>query len=497
MTIKPDRYNVRIDPPEAFVPRRLTQAVLERVLYNGTVRTPLNANGLREAVDRLHSFGAESIAVAFLWSMRNPVHEVMAKERLAEWFPALPVTLSHEVLPSIGEWTRTSATVLSAYARPVVSAYLRRLEADLARRGYRGRLLVMQSNGGTATVPEIERRAVVLLASGPAAGPAAGLYVTRQTSRPNVITVDMGGTSFDVSMINKGSAAVSTELQVDGQPIGIPAYEIHSIGAGGGSVASAGRQRRALECWPAQCGSRARSACYQKGGVEPTVTDANVVLGFLDESNPLGGSLVLNKGLAETAIREKIAVPLDIGLVEAALAIHALVNNNMVQAIRALSVQRGIDPRHYALVVGGGAGPIHGARLAEILGMQGVLIPREAGVLCALGMVRTRVRHDYVRTRPEGSEAPDLPTINRLFDEMESHALHDFQAEGIAGENVTIERSVDMLYRNQVKELNVSIGSGTLRPTDIEAACLRFHEAHEARYTYSIPGAPIDLHHWE
>jgi N-methylhydantoinase A len=492
---KPDRYNLRMDPFDPFVPRRLRQTVSERIRWDGSIVRPLDVDDLRRAVDALIAYGAETIGVALLWSVRNPSHELEIRDHLEKWLPDIPVLLSHEVRSELGEWYRTSATVLSAYIRPVLAAYLHKLEDQLRTCGYRQRLLVMQLNGGTASVAEIERRPVQALASGPAAGPAAALHIGRQFSASDLITVDMGGTSFDVTMLVDGTPGVSSDFQVDGHPVGVPALDVHSIGAGGGSVAFVDTGG-ALRVGPRSAGSSPGPACYQRGGAEPTVSDADLLLGFLDEGNPLGGSLTLSKARALEAIESKIATPLGITPIKAALAIFAIVNQNMAHAIKGLSVHRGIDPRGFALVVGGGAGPIHGTTLAQMLGISRVIIPREAGVFCALGMVRANVRHDYVRALPQRSEVLDAELITAAFRDMEEEAVTDLVAEGFSLDDIILTRSVDALYRNQVKEINVPVSSGDLNLEEIAAICSRFHDAHERRYTYAILEAPIDFRHW-
>jgi N-methylhydantoinase A len=495
--LKPERYNLRMDPPEPFVPRYLRLGLSERIIYTGKERRPVELDELDRILDFFQQEHVESIAVTLLWAGRNPSHELQVLERIQERLPGVFVCASSDVLPVIGEWKRTSATVLSAYIKPGLSQYLRSLESLLRKDGLSPRLLVMQANGGAATVNVIDKRPVFAVGSGPAASPAAALRVGTEFGRRDLIAVDMGGTSFDVAVIKDGHASVSNECKVADLPLGVDALDIISIGAGGGSIAwidSGG----ALRVGPQSAGSSPGPASYDRGGVRPTVTDADLILGYLDPSNPLGGTLVMQQRLAEEAIRTQVADQLGLSVPQAAAAIFTIVNHNMVEAIRLVSIARGTDPRNFALVVGGGAGPVHGGRLAQILGLQEVIVPREAGAFCAMGMIAADVRHDYVQlSLVKGDELTDaeLARLNHVFEELEAKALDDLKSEGFDASAITFRRYVDARYRQQFHDLTVPAPPGTVDRAAIAQIAAAFHTAHEAAYTYSLRESMIDVVH--
>ena len=494
--LKWERFNLHMDPPDPFVPRYLRRGVKERVDYAGRVVRPLDEGSVAAVLADFESLGVESVAVALLWSIVNAAHERRIAEIVREKLPHADVVTSNEVLPMIREWPRTSATVLSAYIKPGITRYLTELEEELRNLKFKRRMLVMQATGGTSTIREIEQRPVYAMGSGPAASPAAGASVAEQFGWSNFITVDMGGTSFDVSLVTEGVPHTTKEVQVDHFPIGIQALEIHSIGAGGGSIAWID-PGGALRVGPRSAGATPGPACYALGGVEPTVSDADLVLGYLDEQNPLAGTLRLRRDLAEEAIELKIARHLGQSIPEAAYAIHAVVNHNMVEAIKVLSVQRGIDPRDYALIVGGGAGGIHASWLARELEIPDVAIPKEAGAFCALGMVVADVRHDYLRTLPQKSDAWDPAITNAVYEELEANAILALEGEGFSVEHVELTRSVDAKYQNQLHELTIPIPGGRpLVPDDVEHIVAEFHRTHRQLYTFAVEDAPLDFYHW-
>jgi N-methylhydantoinase A len=491
-----ERFNLHMDPPDPFVPRNLRRGVGERIDYAGAVCEPLDEGSVVDVLDDFRSEGVESVAVALLWSIVNSEHERRVAQLVRERLPEADVVVSSEVLPMIREWPRTSATVLSAYIKPGISQYLIELEDELRALGFQHRMLVMQATGGTSTIPEIQRRPIYAMGSGPAAAPAAGAAVAEEFGWARFITTDMGGTSFDVALVTDGQPHTTKEVQVDHLPIGIQALEIHSIGAGGGSIAWID-PGGALRVGPRSAGSNPGPAAYGLGGGEPTVSDADLVLGYLDEGNPLGGKLRLRRGLAEQAIERHVARQLGKNASEAAYAIHSVVNHNMVEAIKVLSVQRGIDPRDYGLIVGGGAGGVHGPWLAADLEITNVVVPKEAGAFCAMGMIAADVRHDYLRTFPQRSDAWDPRIANELYAELEAEALAALEREGVAAEGVELLRSVDAKYQNQLHELTIPVPSGRpLVENDLEPVGEAFHNAHRQLYTFAVEDAPLDFYHW-
>jgi len=493
---KPERFNVHLPHPKPFVDRHLRLPLRERIDRAGRIKVPLEEAQVRAAaaVFRSHEVGA--VAVALLWSVVNDSHEKRVAEILAEELPGVPVLCSANILPEIREWERTSACALSAYMLPGIRDYLGEFETLLRESGYGRGPLIMQINGGCSSVPEIFRRPVNILASGPAAAPAAAAYYVRGADLRNVITIDMGGTSLDACLIRDGRAGISRDIQVEHQPIGVPGVEVLSVGAGGGSIAWIDNGG-ALRVGPRSAGARPGPAAYGMGGTEPTVTDANVVLRYLDPASFLGGRRTLRADFAEKAVSEKVAERLGLDRLAAAAGIVRIVNANMVAAIRAISVQRGIDVRDFTLVAGGGAGGLHAVALARELRMKKVLIPREAGTLCAFGMAVTDVRNDEVVAHHTLSTAPDFAAVDALFARLEANAVAKLRDEGFADEDIALERSVDARYPGQVHELTVPVPTAKrLGADDIAEVAKGFHDHHRQQFTFARTDFPIEFLHW-
>jgi N-methylhydantoinase A len=489
---KPDRYNLRIEPPAPLIERHLRLGIRERVDREGRVVTPLQGDDVRAAARTFADNHVEVIAVAFLWSFMNPAHERLAAEILQLELPETEVLLSVDILPELREWPRTSATALSAYIKPGIAGYLRRLEAELVTHGLSAPLCVMQLNGGCATVEELLRRPVYALHSGPAAAPAAAAEYGRLLGEGDLISVDLGGTSFDVAVMRGGISSRTRTLTVDGNPVGVTAVEVLTVGAGGGSIAYVD-EGGALHVGPRSAGSVPGPAAYDAGGGEPTVTDAHVVLGHLDPGEFLGGRRRLNVERAFDAIAERVAVPLGIEVAEAAAGIIRLVDTNMVTAIRAMSVERGIDPRGFALLTGGGAGALHAAALARTLGMRTVIVPRAAGTLCAFGMTVTDVVHDVAIAHHSLASLTDPAALAEVFAELEKQALRALRRQGFDQRDVTLERSVDVRYPGQVHELVVEV---TRRETvDLTQVSDSFNADHRRMFGYSRPELELELLH--
>jgi N-methylhydantoinase A len=491
---KRNRYNLHEPPPDPFIPRHLRLGVKERVVYSGEVLTPLDEESVRRAVRKLKGEGVQSIAVCLLWSMMNPLHERRIGEIINEEIPDAHVALSSEILPAIREWPRACATTLSAYVGPVLGRYLTKVEHFLRENGYRYKLLIMQLTGGSATVPEIEKRPVLTIGSGPAAGPAGGLFYGAANGERDLMVIDMGGTSFEVSLITDGTVSMSRETEIEQMPIGVAAVDVHSVGAGGGSIAwidSGGM----LRVGPQSAGADPGPACYGLGGENPTVTDANVILGYLNPEFFLGGRVKLYRTLSEKAM-ETIAKPLALDIVEAASAVYRVVNANMVGAMRAVSVTRGIDPRGYTVVSGGAAGGTHAAKIAEELSISKVICPIAAGGLCAFGMLVADVKHSYLTTYPANTENMELGKINEIFAEMESRAIEELEAEGFQREDITLERFVDAKYPYQLHEIMIPVPGGKLLADHIPSMVNTFHEHHERLYTYCVRNMQVDMNGW-
>ena len=493
---KPDRYNIQLQPPEDFVPRYLRLPVTERVNYAGEVTKALDETSVKAAIETLRNENVESVAVAFLWSIMNSAHEQRVKDMINEALPDIPVVLSSDVLPMIREWERTTCTILSSYVLPGIGRYMQELEEFLHDNGFKHPLLIMQLNGGTSTVQKVLAKPINSLASGPAAAPVAGLYCAQRMGTDNVITIDMGGTSFDVSMVSNGAPELTRELRVHEMPVGVAAVDVHSIGAGGGSIAWIDKGG-ALQVGPQSAGAEPGPACYEQGGTEPTCTDANVVLGYINPDYFLGGRRDINTALSEQAVKEKVADPLGLSVPDAAHGIFRIINNNMVDAIRVVSIERGIDPRNYSLVVGGGAGAIHAGMLGRTLGMKSAIIPRYSGVFCSFGMIVSDVRHDYMQAFATNTARFDVEGVNAVISDLEKKAIADMVEEGFPEGEVVLSRFADAKYPAQIHELTIPVPEGRpLTADDANAMAQSFHDLHERMFTYNVTDSSVDLFHW-
>jgi N-methylhydantoinase A len=434
--------------PPLLAPQWLTEEAHERLDYRGEVVTPLDESELRASVRQLKEKGVDAIAVCFLFSFLNPAHERRAAEIVAEIMPECRVSLSSHVLPVIREYPRLSTTVIDAYVGPKIADYLLRLEKRLIERGLKTpQLFLMQSNGGLMRISLGARHPNQTLLSGPAAGVIAGAELARVTRAPHVITFDMGGTSTDISVIVEGRVLETTQGQIAGQDIGTPMLRVRTLGAGGGTIAWIGKDGL-LKVGPQSAGSQPGPACYGRGGEAPTVTDANVVLGALGGDTVLAGSLQLDVDRATQAI-ERVAKPLGLDVLAAAAGILRIVNTQMAVDLRLALQEQGQDPRKFALVAFGGAGPLHAATLAESVGIPTVLVPPYPGLNCAMGMLQTSVRHSYLRS--EVGVLSRFPTqrMNALFGELVDEALAEAAEEGFARDAVKLTRLLDLRYPHQ------------------------------------------------
>jgi N-methylhydantoinase A len=406
--------------------------------------------------------------------------------------PGVYVTLSSDVLPQVRLYERNSTTVLNAYVCPLLNRYLSRLLEGLAQWGFEGTLLIMQSNGGVMAPEVASRFAVNTLLSGPAAGPVAGLAVSRALGLENIITIDMGGTSFDASLISGGEPDLTSEVHLDGHLIASPSLDIHAVGAGGGSLAwvDAGG---ALHVGPQSAGADPGPACYGRG-TEPTVTDADLLLGYLDAEYFHGGALRLDRAAAERAVG-KVATRLGLSVIEAAAGIHEVVNANMADGLRIVSVQRGHDPREFGLVVAGGAGPIHAAELAAELEIPLTIIPRDASVFCAVGMVLADLRHSYVRTFTAPTADVDLGRLRAALESMRTEAVTTLVSEAVADVDIEIGFSADVRYVGQFSEVDVPLRHPDEGVTEqaLQEMVDEFHRLHDLRFGYAMPAATTEI----
>jgi N-methylhydantoinase A len=434
--------------PPLLAPQWLTEEAHERLDYRGEVVTPLDESELRGSVQRLKDKGVEAIAVCFLFSFLNPAHERRAAEVVAEIMPECRVSLSSHVLPVIREYPRLSTTVIDAYVGPKIADYLLRLERRLTERGLKTpQLFLMQSNGGLMRISLGARHPNQTLLSGPAAGVIAGAELARVTRASHVITFDMGGTSTDISVIVEGRVLETTQGQIAGQDIGTPMLRVRTLGAGGGTIAWIGKDGL-LKVGPQSAGSLPGPACYGRGGEAPTVTDANVVLGALGGDTVLAGSLRLDAARAEKAI-ETVAKPLGLDVLAGAAGILRIVNTQMAVDLRLALQEQGQDPRKFALVAFGGAGPLHAATLARSVGIPTVLVPPYPGLNCAMGMLQTSVRHSYLRSEVGVLRRFPTQRMNALFGELVEEALAEAAEEGFARDAVKLTRLLDLRYPHQ------------------------------------------------
>jgi N-methylhydantoinase A len=484
--IRENPYDFTIPAPPALAPRYLRMPITERVKWNGDVITPLNEQEVRAACKHLKAQGAEAVAICFLWSFKNPDHEKRAVEIAREELPDLYVCGSYEIQPEVREYWRMSTTVISAYVGPNLSRYIRHLVETLAECGFKGQLLITQSNSGVISPEVAIEQAVRTVLSGPACAPAAAAYLAGPLGMNNVITMDMGGTSLDVCLIKDGRPWMRLDSAVGGlYHMRLPLIDIHTIGAGGGSIGWVDKFG-ALHMGPASAGADPGPACYDKGGKVPTSTDADLVLGYLNPEYYLGGEIKLKQNLAVNAIKEKIAQPLGMEVWEAARAMRKVVDANMVDGISVVSVQRGEDPRKYVMVAAGGAGPVHAASLAQALDIKKILVNRGSSIFCALGSVIADLRHDFVRSVITRTNTADLNSVATLFAEMETLGNKYLEMEGIVSKDRYFKRSIDMRYKGQFHEVEVplTIDKGKLTKADIEAMVARFNDMHEDLYAY-------------
>lgn len=490
--IRENQFDSKCNPPLPLAPRGLTFTVAERVDRKGNEIVSLDVEEARRAIRSLKKAGVEAVAVSFLFSFLNPGHEQQVASLLREEFPEAYASLSTEVLPQLGAYLRHSTTVLNAYVGPVLMCYLNRLTSRLREADFHGRLLVMQSSGGVMAPQVANRFACRTLLSGPAGGPVAALFYGQRAGKNNLITMDMGGTSFDVALIRNGQVATTTEGEVGGHAMAFPVLDIRTVGAGGGSVAWVD-EGGVLHVGPKSAGADPGPICYSRGGIEPTVTDADLVLGLLAEDSFLGGEFPLSLERAQDGIREKIGALLQVDPVAAAEGIYRLVNSTMADAIRLISIGRGHDPRDFTLVVAGGAGPVHAAAIAREIGIRELLIPRETSVFCAAGMLLSDLRHDYVRTFPGLLSGLSAQRIQELYQEMENEALATLEEEGISRREIDLHYSADLKYAGQFHEISLPFDGPSCGLRNLKES---FDDLHHKLYGYSLRDQAVEALHW-
>jgi len=488
---RPDLYDLQADKAPVLVARDLRLEVPERVRHDGTVETALDQQALREAVQALRRAGAEAVAVCFLYGFVRPEHEETARRIIAEEFPDAFACTGHEVAPEFREYERMSTAVVNAYLGPVMRSYIKRLAQRLAELGLRAAPHITQSNGGVIGFEQAARLPVRTVLSGPSTGVVAAQAVGRMAGTPDLITFDMGGTSTDVALLQGGVCRLTNEAVVHGYPIKAPMLDIHTVGAGGGSIASID-SGGLLKVGPRSAGAFPGPVCYGKGNAEATVTDANVVLQTLNPTHLLGGRMAVRQDLARAAIG-RLADQLGMGVMETAQGVISVVTANMTRAIRVVSVQRGHDPRDYTLAAFGGAGPLHAARLARELEVGRILVPRNPGILCAMGLLLTDLRADFAATRLLTLARAALPTIEDAFAGLHAQAEAWFDGEEIGAGSRQLTRTVDMRYAGQNYELPVAVPDGPVTGATLDTLAAGFAAAHQRMYGFVAEGEAVQL----
>lgn len=503
--IRPSLYDLQFEKPKPLVPRYLSFGVPERLDATGAVLTPLDVTAVRAVAEELRRENVQAVAVCLLHSYLNPAHERLVGEILSEVLPEASISLSSEIAPEIREYTRASTTVINASLRPLVGHYLQTIRERLQDAGLAAELLVMQSSGGVFTFAAASEKPVFIVESGPAAGVIAAAHLGTALGHSQLLSFDMGGTTAKAGMIQDGAPRVTKDYQVGatagtghastrgaGYPIRTPVIDLVEIGAGGGSIAwvdSGG----ALRVGPASAGAAPGPACYGGGGVLPTVTDANLVLGRLNPTNFLGGEITLDVAAARQAIQTHCADRLGMDVIAAAHSIIEIANAAMVNALRLVSVQRGYDPRAFTLIAFGGAGPLHANRLASEMQIPTTVIPRSPGIFSALGLLVTDLKHDYATTLIQRTDALDTHAIQAALVKMEQEGRAALAREHIAASDMQFARQVEMRYVGQSYELVLNLPNHALSRADLDDLLAQFHAAHARAYGFGAPAEPTEF----
>jgi N-methylhydantoinase A len=491
---KPDMYNIFYTRPRPLVPRRHRYELEERIDGSGRVLRKVEPAQVKELAAAIRRAGITSVAISTLNSFVNPEHELAIGRLLAEDLDDAYLSISHEIVNEWREFERTSTTVLNAYVLPIVRDYLRTIGRELCRRGLARNVHIMQSNGGVMTASAAETRPVYTLLSGPVGG-AVGIKAVSESGwigdRPNIIAADVGGTSFDASLIIGGEIEVTSEGSVAGYPVVAPAVRVSAIGAGGGSIARV-EGSRSLRVGPESAGARPGPVCYRAGGSEPTVTDANLVLGRLDPDGVLAGDVRLDLDAARAAIQERIAEPLGLGVEEASEGVLSVINSKMALAIRELTVAQGLDPRDFIFVAFGGAGPMHAAAICSEIGIPRAVIPRVPGMFSAWGMLTADLRRDAVRTIMGRAAELSSDSLEHTFSALELEAQHSLEAQGVASDEISFIRSLEMRYVGQEYTLTVPV----TRDVAPERLKSMFDQVHERRYGHLSEEDAVETVHF-
>jgi N-methylhydantoinase A len=503
--IRYDLYDLFLEAPPTLAPRHLRRTVAERMSPDGEVLLPFDEEAFRDAVRGLvEEEKVEALAVSFMHSYRNPAHEKRAQEILVEMFGTIPATISSDVAPEIREFERTSTACANAYVQPLMQSYLERLAAQLREAGHDGTLYIMLSGGGITTVRDAQAYPIRLIESGPAAGAMAASYYSTISETENLISYDMGGTTAKMCLIDGGQPDRKHDFEAgrirrfakgSGLPLKVSVVDMIEIGAGGGSLASVD-QMGLLKVGPRSAGSQPGPVCYGQGGVEPAVTDADLFLGYLNPDYFLGGEMSLDLGDVEKAIDEKLAKPLGLSVLEAAVGVHSVVNENMAAATRMHLAEKGRDPRRYDMIAFGGAGPVHACNVARLLKLKRLIVPLGAGVTSALGFLVAPPAVDYVRSYVARIEQIDWDHLNALFANMEADAKAMLVEAGAKPDEISFQRTSDMRHVGQGFEVSVPVQNGTLDENQTQSLRTNFFNTYRSLFERTVTDVPIEAMSW-
>lgn len=499
-----DIYDLFLTMPKPLVPRHLRFGVSERVDNKGNVLTPLQKSDLNLITKEFNNQNIEAVGVCLLNSFANDAHEKQIGEFLSAQFPNISFSLSSEIMPEIREYERSSATAMNAYVQPITDQYLRKLETELIQNGFVGKLLIMNSAGRLTTINGARKSPIQLLESGPAGGSMAGAYFGKQKGLENLLCFDMGGTTAKASLIFKGKPEITNNFEAgrvkrfkkgSGLPVRIPVIDMIEIGAGGGSIARVDNLGL-LTVGPDSASSTPGPACYGQGGEFPTVTDADLILGYLNEDYFLGGTMSLDKQAARNAIEKHIAKPLNITIEAAALGVHKIVNENMANAARVHILEKGMDPRHFSMIAFGGAGPVHSFGVGDLLNAPQMIIPVGAGVTSALGFLLSPIAQENIHSYIKNLNDLDWNRVNSFLSDMENEGLQFLENSGESIDSAMTERVVDMRYEGQGHDITIVLPNGNLNELSIPEIEKRFIEEYEFRYNRSITDVPLQMVTW-
>ncbi len=490
--IREEQYDNHFQNVVPLVPRYLRRPVKGRLDYRGEELEPLELEDVRDAIRRFRAEGVAAVAVCFMNAFANPAHEEAAAALIREELAECYLSVSTEVLPTVRFYNRLSTTVLNSYVGPILDGYLESLMSKLAGIGFGGVLLVMQSNGGVALPEVAKHRPASTLLSGPAGGPAAAVAYVEPLGGDDCILVDMGGTSFDASLVRGGEAAMESESEIDRLRIALPMLAITTIGAGGGSIGWID-EGGLLRMGPESAGADPGPACYGRGGERPACTDANVVLGYLDPTYFAGGQMELDATAAHTAVREHVAEPLGLEVEQAAAGMYRVINSNMAHGVREITVKRGLDPREFPMVVAGGAGSLHACAIATELEMPSLVVPSTASVLCAAGMLMSDLQHDFLRSHVCRFGDLEPAKLTELVEGMCDEGREQLALEGIDPDRATFGVLLDLRYVKQYHEVTVPVALEAIRSGDTKALAGGFHREHDRLYGYDLEADGTEL----